>query len=588
MRLLFLTAFLCLSLGSAQTVNPLAVLRGDTVTVTTAPLTVPVPPAPPQAITITLEPQQTGIAVAPFPVPPATNQSFAFVVPHLTYGKWKISAVQAGNQVSIISPQAIEVTAKPPQIATVSPKVIYLAHKQDTFTVIGSGFSEDAADYSLNFLDDQSPTGYTQQLSADHRQLTFFGVKVPGRPGKKGFTVAVNGVASNPAEVTFSEVEPNTPRVWAVALLAGIVLLIYLLLRAGRKNVEHTVDGRKYFLTALFLDKQTNTYSLSQCQFYAWTAVSILGYIYLVTAKSLIQGSMSFPDIPAGLPGILLASAGTTVLAAGVASAKGDKGAGEIQPSLADFITTGGVVAAERLQFVVWTIVGISTFLGLVFLSDPATIDTLPQIPSGFLELMGISSAGYIGGKLARKAGPTITSIAPSLKDGILSLELHGTGLSQNAAFKIGDDLVASDQILGDKHLPEVIQRDENSGDPTFATILRLSIANPKTNWLAEKVELTITNPDQQKAVASYDIAARKIDSTSIDTATNTFTILGQAFEPNSKVTFDPPGVTGSAIAVADQKIAGTIAGVAKGQVVTAIVTGPSGLRLTGAPTISQ
>ena len=588
MRLLFLTAFLCSSVGNAQTTNPLAVLRGDTVTVTTAPLTGPAPPAPPQAITITLQPQQPGAAVAPPPVPPATNQSFAFVVPRLAFGKWTISAAQGGNQVSIISPQAIEVTAKPPQIDAVSPKVVYLAKKQDTFTVIGSGFTEDAADYNLNFLDDQSPAGYAQHLSADRRQLTFSGVKVPGRPGKKRFTVAVNGVASNPAEVTFSEVEGNTPRVWAVALLAGIVLLIYVLLRAGRKNVEHKVDGRTYFLTALFLDKQTNTYSLSQCQFYAWTAASILGYIYLVTAKSLIQGSMSFPDIPAGLPGILLASAGTTVLAAGVANAKGDKGAGEIQPSLADFITTGGVVAAERLQFVVWTIVGVLTFLGLVFLSDPATIDTLPQIPSGFLELMGISSAGYIGGKLARKAGPTITSIAPNVKDGILSLELHGTGLSQNAAFKIGDDQVPPDQILGDKHLPEVVQKDENSGDPTFATILRLNISNAKTNWLGDKVELTITNPDQQKAVASYNIAGRKIDSTSIDTAKNTFTILGQAFEPNSKVTFDPPSVTGSAVAIADKTIAGTITGVAKGQVVTAIVTGPSGIRLTGTPTISQ
>ena len=161
------------------------------------------------------------------------------------------------------------------------------------------------------------------------------------------------------------------------------------------------------------------------------------GYIYLAAAKSMIQGSMAFPDIPAGLPGILLASAGTTVLAAGISNSKGNKGAGEIHPSLADFIAAGGVVAAERLQFVVWTIVGVVTFVRLVFLSDPATIDGLPQIPTGFLQLMGISSAGYLGGKLARKAGPTITAVSATADADVLTLDLKGVGLSQDATFTI-------------------------------------------------------------------------------------------------------------------------------------------------------
>ena len=44
---------------------------------------------------------------------------------------------------------------------------------------------------------------------------------------------------------------------------------------------------------------------------------------------------------------------------------------------------TAGVVAAERL-FVVWTILGVAAFVRLVFLSDPATIDDLPKVPTVF------------------------------------------------------------------------------------------------------------------------------------------------------------------------------------------------------------
>ncbi len=220
----------------------------------------------------------------------------------------------------------------------------------------------------------------------------------------------------------------------------------------------------------------------------------------------MIQGSVAFPDIPAGLPGILLASAGTTVLAAGISNSKGNKGAGEIHPSLADFIAAGGVVAAERLQFVVWTIVGVVTFVRLVFLSDPSTIDGLPQIPTGFLQLMGISSAGYLGGKLARKAGPTITAVTATA-NGVLTLELKGVGLSQNATFTIGDDEVSPSQIQGDKNLPEIIQKDATNNEAGFAKMLRLSIAEPKAAWLGANVRVRITNPDQQEAVARYTVA---------------------------------------------------------------------------------
>jgi hypothetical protein len=514
MRLLILAVFAMASVRGADepaTFNPIQVFRGDTVTLVADGLELGKVVQLSASNTATDPPTTVRIAANPTS---ATNLAFA-VPPTLSFGRWEMSAT---DPVVIKStPKTIEVKARVPKIDAVSPKVLYLPNHDNRFTVIGSGFTEGEKDYYLHFLDAQSPARcdtnhpaqcYNVAISPDHQQITFS--DIPGLAnyaGKRRFTVSVGGMDSNAAEVTFSEVKDNTPRYWALAMLAGIILTIYVLLRAGKKNVEHKIDDHTYFLTALFLDKETNTYSLSQCQFYAWTGASILGYIYLATAKSMIQGSMAFPDIPAGLPGILLASAATTVLAAGITNSKGNKGAGEIHPSLADFISAGGVVAAERLQFVVWTIVGVVTFVRLVFLSDPATIDGLPQIPDGFLQLMGISSAGYIGGKLARKAGPTITAVTAVGNADELKLDIKGVGLSQNANFSIGDDVVPPAQIQGDKNLPEIVQKDDTNSEQGFATLLRLNIVSPKPAWLGADAKVTVTNPDRQAAAAKYSVA---------------------------------------------------------------------------------
>jgi hypothetical protein len=495
--------------------NPIPAFRGDTVTLVASKLTLGT------AVQLTATNRSSDPpATVPITANPTSDTNLAFAVPpSLSFGKWELSA-PAGVVINS-TPATIEIKPRVPTIDSVSPQVLYLPKNQKEFAIIGAGFVEDKNDYYLQFLDAPSPVRcdpnaqppttaacYDVSISPDRQQILFTFKDVSGMSrfaGKRRFAVSVGGTNSNAADVTFSPVNENTPRYWALAILAGIFLIVYLILRDGEKSLSHESKGSAYYLSALFLDKQTNTYSLSQCQFYAWTSASILGYIYLAAAKSMIQGSVAFPDIPAGLPGILLASAGTTVLAAGISNSKGNKGAGEIHPSLADFIAAGGVVAAERLQFVVWTIVGVVTFVRLVFLSDPSTIDGLPQIPNGFLQLMGISSAGYLGGKLARKAGPTITAVTATVNADVLTLELKGVGLSQNATFSIGDDEVSPAQIQGD--LPEIVQKDATNNEPGFAKILRLNIANPKANWLGASVTVRITNPDQQEAVGRYTVA---------------------------------------------------------------------------------
>jgi hypothetical protein len=183
-------------------------------------------------------------------------------------------------------------------------------------------------------------------------------------------------------------------------------------------------------LRLLLLDPETETYSLSKFQFYLWTVAGLFGYAYLFISRVYVQFA-SWPDVPITLPGIILVSGGTAVASQIVTATKGAKGAGAEFPSVADFITSGGVVAADRLQMLLWTIMGVFAFFYAVLQLAPGTITDLPAVPERLLVLMGISSAGYLGGKMARKAGPVIDelSVTPPESDETLRVQAAPTKL---------------------------------------------------------------------------------------------------------------------------------------------------------------
>jgi hypothetical protein len=274
------------------------------------------------------------------------------------------------------------------------------------------------------------------------------------------------------------------------------------------------IAGKKYAIfSTLFLDKETDTYSLSRFQFFIWTFVGILSYLYFLLSRSLVQGRLEFVDVPSGLPAIILISASTTALAQGITSSKGSKGAGEIHPSPSDFISVGGVVAPERFQFFIWTILGAVVFVFLVFLNDPGTIKDLPTVPSGFLQLMGVSSFGYLGGKLARKAGPVIkllsvTSVTPKAvgpppAPAVLTLNLKGENLDPTGSITIDNKPLRGDlfPITGDA--------DPQTG---FSTELNVTLKDA-TDYLEGSHNLTLVNKDGQAATVAFPIDPMGINS---------------------------------------------------------------------------
>lgn len=214
------------------------------------------------------------------------------------------------------------------------------------------------------------------------------------------------------------------------AIAAGALGLLVLVLM-GFVDKHHLPEPGAGRLRILFLDAETNTYSLSKFQFYLWTAAALFGYSYLVISKMLVQRA-AWPDIPGTLPGIIAIGAGTAIGSQVVTGVRGPKGSGAESPNLSDFVTSGGVAAADRIQMLVWTLFGVGAFCLAVVQQTPGAIQELSPVPQGMLYLMGLSSVGYLGGKLARKPGPVINeiSITPSESEETV----WGAGAGQVAA----------------------------------------------------------------------------------------------------------------------------------------------------------
>jgi len=484
----------------------------------------------------------------------------------------KLRAVDQQQQGQTPAPITIEhrsIVIERPSITAISPTAAYRDnHGVNTVIVLGKGFRKDASSFYFTKLKrpelcDQitvnEPKTNCYDLKVDsERQIILSFHSLDASAGYYGgpqeFLINVDGLETNTSNLALINHSESLVITLALLGVAVIFAIVYLLIYSGRESIKQTFGTKSYLRSALFLDVQTYSYSLSKCQFYAWTAAAVIGYLFLAVSKSYVQGSATFPDIPSGLPGILLASAGTAVLSTAITSVKGDKGAGNPVPNFSDFITSGGVIAADRLQFAVWTLVGILTFLTIVFMSDPRNINDLPSIPSGFLQIMGISAAGYIGGKLARKPGPTLDAISISSGDPTLELpgkpkeltfQLTGSGLSQSASFSIDGEPIFPDTIRGkddNSKLPELVQQDPTIGDPNFARILRVRVVQPRDSWLGgtTKHNFTITNPDSQRATQLFQIF--KVNEVKITSADQKLAITGEFLDKNLKVEYSKPG----------------------------------------------
>jgi hypothetical protein len=330
--------------------------------------------------------------------------------------------------------------------------------------------------------------------------------------GKVKLSVQVENETSNGVDLLLSPSSRYAPRVTASAVL---LIVVGLALLANRKRVDvpmvtPTAKIRRW--ETIFVDFDSNTYSLSRLQLVIWTFVALFGWVYLSVARSLIQGMVTFSDIPSGLPGVLAVSVGTSVAVGGISAVKGGKSSGPFSPAFSDFYSVGGIVAPERAQFLLWTIVGAAGFVVYTLALDPATIQDLPKLPDGFLQLAGISAAGYVGGKVVRKTGPKLTDVKVAVDQGDKTKStwtVTGAGLAKNASFAVRMADTATPAPEKTLSTTSVEASDDNiDSDPAFYKRLGVHVNDAADAWTdtahAKKRTFVIINPDGQRAEWPY------------------------------------------------------------------------------------
>jgi hypothetical protein len=371
---------------------------------------------------------------------------------------------------------------------------------------------------------------------SEHR-ITVHGVERMTDEGPTKLAVRVGTLRSDEKELTLCMFSTGTIRTFAISATLLVAGLVLWLVRSGFRR--YRVGRQRYRLTSLFIiDRETQSYSLSKLQLLMWTCAVVFAYVYLVLCRAFIHWDTRLPDIPAGVAPLLGMSLGTAVLSAGVTVARGPKGAGPQFPSAADFISAGGEVIAERLQFFVWTLVGVAGFVMGVLVADPANLSDLPEVPTNFLSLMGISSVGYLAGKSVRPSGPLFTKVRAekvAVAGGSeVKLIADGKNLESDGRVRINSvDLVAK---VGDSKAAQ-------EGGKSYT---HLEWTLPMTPECGVPFEFELVNADGQYARVELTVLPFAIRSTEPLTASTTEAPLNvavvNATDGPPEATWQPPG----------------------------------------------
>jgi hypothetical protein len=389
----------------------------------------------------------------------------------------------------------------------------------------------------------------------EERKLNVRNYHPPNLEGPASFEVQVGNNVSTAQQLVFSRIRAETLRWTAIVIFLVLVGIVLALVWRGVKGNRLAGDNTGV-VGAFFLDRQSNSYSLSKFQVIAWTSVAVFGYVYLFLCRVFIQWKFNLPPIPDGLPTLLGVSAGTTVAAIGITANRGSKGAGPIHPSFADFISTGGLIAGERFQFFVWTLIGCGGFLGVILASDPASLTDMPEIKGAFLTLMGLSSAGYLAGKLVRAPGPiiellTIEDVIPAAGSnlGVMKIKVKGQNLTDSAVVKVDN----KELRITEYGVQGLTSQDQPAGGSYF-TVVEVVLKNAEQYRTGTHV-LYLVNDDGQSACESFPMNAMAVNAVGdLQAGTNPVTVnlTGRNFAAGITVNWTPPGGAMQAIPAAN------------------------------------
>jgi hypothetical protein len=158
------------------------------------------------------------------------------------------------------------------------------------------------------------------------------------------------------------------------------------------------VLGKWNILPNILLDVETNTYSLSRLQAFAWTVVLLGSYFYIAICTGLVLRDGIIPDFNPSLIGLMSISY-TGLISSHFLGKKNPKNEITSQPpEISNLFSSNGIVDISRLQLLCFTMVAILVYLYNLVIDN--TLNGLPNIPPTLHGLLLTSQGSYLGGKI--------------------------------------------------------------------------------------------------------------------------------------------------------------------------------------------
>jgi hypothetical protein len=391
--------------------------------------------------------------------------------------------------------------------------------------------------HTYNFDDQKDPCF---ESTSDQR-LGVHGIPTNEYRGpQKLAIVADTGRSNDDVTIRISRITPRMIKwlsfLFLLAIVGGLVSL-------GRDGFSAAAGSlRQRFLSWVLLDPQTNTFSLSKVQFLMWMFTIAYCYLFLQLAFVFAQGNLTLAPLPANFGWLIGVTGGTALTSIALTRSRGSKGAGDVGPRLSDLVSTGGVLAPDRAQLLLWTVIGCGAYILIVLRTSTESLHVLPTVPEDLLAAMGISAAVYAGGKSVRLPGPVINQITADVANNTLTVK--GQNLHLNALITL-DQQPAEVTITGTP-MP-------NAASDKLSAELKLALtALPPDN---EDHALRITNLDGQYAEAWFAVTPPVINSIAVaggaaadvvplGSAPTTLTLTGTNFRIGSSAEWLPTGQT--------------------------------------------
>jgi hypothetical protein len=192
---------------------------------------------------------------------------------------------------------------------------------------------------------------------------------------------------------------------WILSLLALLFLAGWVGRQTGQGKLGILIDGR-------------GRYSLTHFQVVLWTVVILSSILGVLISQGFDPKAVQFPPELLGLMGII---AGSGVLATGVKESKNAPGSRANVARTGPFTLSNGKKTTISARFAqIWLeeegdqadrVVNITKYQNFIFtlvilgfyVTAAWKTGGLPQLSEGIVWLIGISHAGYVGGKVPDK-----------------------------------------------------------------------------------------------------------------------------------------------------------------------------------------